>query len=102
MAALCHGCALPARASGGAPGPFSKPLKLGNLTLRSGLILSPMEGVSCVGFRRLCWDHGQVGLTWTEMVRAAGLQKNNAATFDLIDTFDPEVTTGLQLMVCFL
>lgn len=80
-----------------ATAPFAQPLKMGNLTLRSGLILSPMEGVSCVGFRRLCYAQG-ASLVWTEMVRAAGLQRNNGATFDLIDTFDPDVPTGLQLM----
>lgn len=97
MAALCA-LPLPTRASVAGAGPFSKPLKLGNLELRSGLILSPMEGVSCVGFRRLCYESGAVGLTWTEMVRAAGLQRNNGATFDLVDTFDADVPTGLQLM----
>ncbi len=33
------------------------------------------------------------------MVRAAGINKRNGATLDLIDTYDRDVPTGLQLMV---
>jgi tRNA-dihydrouridine synthase len=63
-------------------------------------MVSPMEGVSDGGFRNMCYRLG-VGLTWTEMVRAAAVMKNNAATLDLIDTYSPpEVTpTGVQLLV---
>ena len=32
------------------------------------------------------------------MVRASGLARNNAATFDLIDLHDDDTPTGLQLM----
>jgi tRNA-dihydrouridine synthase len=38
-------------------------------------------------------------LTWTEMVRAQALLRGNKATFDLIDTYDSTVSTGLQLLV---
>jgi tRNA-dihydrouridine synthase len=73
------------------------PLKLGSLELSSPFILAPMESVSDCAYRRVCWDRG-ASFTWTEMIRARGLARNNRSTFDLIDTFDPEVLTGVQLM----
>ncbi len=73
-------------------------MKLGSLELSSPFILAPMESVSDCAYRRVCWDRG-ASLTWTEMIRARGLTRNNKSTFDLIDTFDPEVLTGVQLMV---
>lgn len=73
-------------------------LKLGSLELSSPFILAPMESVSDCAYRRVCWDRG-ASLTWTEMIRARGLTRNNKSTFDLIDTFDPEVLTGVQLLV---
>jgi tRNA-dihydrouridine synthase B len=73
-------------------------MKLGTLTLSSPFILAPLESVSDCAFRRVCWDRG-ASLTWTEMIRARGLVRNNKSTFDLIDTYDAEVLTGVQLMV---
>lgn len=74
------------------------PLRLGSLELASRFILAPLESVSDAPFRRLCWSLG-AGFTWTEMIRARGLARNNKSTLDLIDSHDPEVPTGLQLMV---
>lgn len=73
-------------------------LKLGRLELSSPFILAPMESVSDCAYRRVCWDRG-ASLTWTEMIRARALARNNKSTFDLIDTYDPEVLTGVQLLV---
>lgn len=73
-------------------------LKLGSLSLSSKAILSPMESVSDIGFRNLCYSLG-ASLTWTEMIRADALCRNNKATLDLIDTFDSNTLTGIQLLV---
>lgn len=73
-------------------------LQLGALTLSSPFILAPMESVTDCAYRRVCWDRG-ASLTWTEMIRARALARHNRSTLDLIDTFDPEVLTGLQLLV---
>jgi tRNA-dihydrouridine synthase B len=73
-------------------------LRLGALTLSSPFILSPMESVSDVAFRRLCWEQG-ASYTWTEMIRARGILRNNKSTLELIDAHDPEVPTGIQLFV---
>jgi tRNA-dihydrouridine synthase len=54
--------------------------------------------VSDCAFRRICFEQG-AAFTWTEMVRARGIVRNNKSTLDLIDSFDPEVPTGLQLLV---
>lgn len=61
-------------------------------------MLAPMESVSDAAFRRLCWELG-AGFTWTEMIRARGLVRNNTSTIDLIDSYEAEVPTGVQLMV---
>ena len=62
------------------------------------LWLSPMESVSDLGFRSLCYQHG-ASLTFTEMVPALALVLNNKSSLSLIDTYDPSIKTGLQLLV---
>lgn len=60
------------------------PLRLGALLLPSAAILSPMESVSDVGFRRLCFEQG-AALTWCAARFAAcapprnGTQRRSAA-----------------------
>jgi tRNA-dihydrouridine synthase B len=73
-------------------------MRLGSLQLAGRVILSPMESVSDHAFRKLCYSQG-AALCWTEMIRAAAVCKNNLATLELIDTFDANVPTGVQLMV---
>jgi tRNA-dihydrouridine synthase B len=72
-------------------------LTLGALTLQSPFLLAPLEGVSDVGFRRLCFEQG-AGLTFTEMIRAKALARRNKSTLELIDTFHDQVLTGIQLL----
>lgn len=74
------------------------PLQLGSLLLNSPALLSPLESVSDVGFRHVCASLG-AGITWTEMIRAQAICRNNKSALDLIDTYDPNTPTGLQLMV---
>lgn len=73
-------------------------LRLGSLELKSPFLLAPMESVSDAAFRRLCWQLG-AGYTFTEMIRARGIVRNNKSTLELIDSHDPEVPTGVQLLV---
>lgn len=72
-------------------------LKLGSLSLRSRVLLAPLEGVSDCGFRAVCYGNG-AGLTFTEMVRASALGRGNAAAAALIDTHDSTTLTGVQLL----
>lgn len=62
------------------------------------LWLSPMESVSDLGFRTLCYHHG-ASLTFTEMIRASALVQGNEATISLVDSYTPSVKTGIQLLV---
>jgi tRNA-dihydrouridine synthase B len=75
-----------------------KQLKLGSLVMKNIAVLSPLESVSDIGFRRLCYAQG-ASMTWTEMVRGDALYRKNQATLELIDTYDPSTLTGLQLLV---
>ncbi len=74
-----------------------EPLTLGRLTLSSRYLLAPLESVSDCAFRHLCHGLG-ASLTFTEMIRAQALARKNGSTLDLIDSFEPEVPTGLQLL----
>ncbi|MBM4281296.1 MAG: tRNA-dihydrouridine synthase family protein [Deltaproteobacteria bacterium] len=76
---------------------LSSGVTFGGLSLPSRFLLAPLEGVSDIGFRRLCFEQG-AALTYTEMLRARGLAQRNRATLDLIDTHHPAVTTGVQLL----
>ncbi len=62
------------------------------------LWLSPMESVSDLGFRTLCYQHG-ASLAFTEMIRASALVQGNKATTSLVDTYTPSIKTGIQLLV---
>ena len=75
----------------------AKVLTLGSLQLKSRAMLSPLESVSDVGFRKICFDLGSA-FTWTEMVRAQSIIRNNASALDLMDTFDAHTPTGIQLL----
>jgi tRNA-dihydrouridine synthase B len=72
-------------------------LRLGSLSLASPFLLAPLESVSDAPFRRWCWSLG-AGLTWTEMIRARALARGNRSTLELIDSWEADVPTGLQLM----
>ena len=72
-------------------------LLLGRLRLHTTSLLAPLEGVSDVGFRAVCHGLG-AALTFTEMVRASALVRNNAAAWALIDSHDAATPTGLQLL----
>ena len=46
-------------------------LRIGSLVLQGRALLSPLESISDVGFRRICHKFG-AALTFTEMIRAQG------------------------------
>jgi len=58
--------------------------------------LAPLESVSCWAFRVLCSQLG-ADRTYTEMVRAKGLARNNKASWSLLDTYGDE-NCHVQLM----
>ncbi len=65
---------------------------------KSKFWLSPMESVSDLGFRTLCYDHG-ANLTFIEMIHAAAIVRKNKAALSLVDSYDPRISTGIQLFV---
>lgn len=71
-------------------------MKIGNVELKSNILLAPLAGYTDVGFRRLCADYG-AGLTVTEMVSAKGLCYGNANTENLLKTAENENPVAVQL-----
>jgi tRNA-dihydrouridine synthase B len=64
--------------------------------LSSKTILAPMAGVNDVAFRLLCREYG-CGLTFSEMISAAALSRNNKAAIRLIDYNTEEKDFAIQL-----
>ena len=64
------------------------PLKLGNLTVDTPVVLAPMAGVTNKAFRRLCSEYGG-GLYVTEMVTARALVERKPESMRIIE-HDPD------------
>lgn len=71
-------------------------MKIGNIALRSDVVLAPLAGYSDVGFRSICVKYG-VGLTYTEMVSAKGMCYENKKTYDLLSTAKNENPVAVQI-----
>ncbi len=70
-------------------------MDLKNLNLKSDIFLAPMAGFTDAAFRKLCQNYG-VTLTFTEMISANALSRNNKATLKLLQSF-PDENVGVQL-----
>jgi tRNA-dihydrouridine synthase B len=64
---------------------------------KKGLFLAPMANYSDLGMRRISFDYG-AGYTFTEMVSAHEIMKSADIRFRELDSFDPEVPTGIQII----
>lgn len=62
---------------------MKKMLKIGNVELKSKVILAPMAGVTDVTYRTICKEMG-AGLVYTEMVSAKGLYYKDVKTKKLM------------------
>ena len=71
-------------------------LKLGDQILKNQLLLAPLERISYLSFRNLCYGNG-ASLTFTEMIRAKSIT-DGYNVINMIDTIDPQTNTGLQLV----
>jgi len=67
------------------------------MKFKSKIFLAPMVDVTDVSFRLLCKKYG-AGLTFTEMLSAVALARNNKATLRLFDVIPEERPVGVQLM----
>ena len=58
-------------------------MQAGGLSLRNGIFMAPMAGVTDRHFRTLAWEHG-CGLTFSEMVSAKSIAYGNQKTWTLL------------------
>lgn len=73
-----------------------RPLKIGAIEAFPPLALAPMAGVTNALFRKLFKPFG-LGLTVSEFVSAQSLVRMNARTLEMIDVYDEERPTAVQL-----
>lgn len=72
-------------------------MKIGTLDLGNKLILAPMAEVSYSPFRKIASENG-AGLTFTQMVSAEGVLKNNLETLRLLVFNKVEKPIGVQIL----
>lgn len=71
-------------------------LKIRSLSLKYGLILAPMAGVTDRAYRNICRRHG-AELVVTEMVSAKALHYNDASSFELASVKAGEENSFVQI-----
>jgi nifR3 family TIM-barrel protein len=72
------------------------PLKLGNITVDTPVILAPMAGITNTAFRRLCREHGG-GVFVSEMVTSRALVERTPESMRLISHDEDETIRSVQL-----
>jgi tRNA-dihydrouridine synthase B len=76
---------------------FSRPIRLGSLTLAHNVILSPMVGVTDAPFRRLCAQGGSA-LMSGEMLSAQAINYKNEKTLRMLRFYPDERPVSSQIM----
>jgi len=72
------------------------PLKLGNITVDTPVVLAPMAGITNTAFRRLCREHGG-GVFVSEMVTSRALVERTPESMRLISHDEDETIRSVQL-----
>ncbi|MCX7798317.1 MAG: tRNA dihydrouridine synthase DusB [Melioribacter sp.] len=72
-------------------------MKIGNLDIGNKLFLAPMAEITDSSFRRICKELG-AGLTFTQMVSAAGVIKNDFETLRNLSFHKSEKPIGIQIL----
>lgn len=75
---------------------WNEPFDLGGLSVPNRVLLSPLAGVSDVPFRRICQELG-AGLTYIEMLSAAGMPYENRKLGELVARHPAEPILGAQI-----
>ena len=75
---------------------LNEPFCLDSLKIPNRVLLSPLAGVSDVPFRRICQEFG-AGLTYIEMLSAAGMKHNTKKTGELLARHPAESILGAQI-----
>ncbi len=70
---------------------------IGNLDIGNKLIMAPMAEVTDSSFRKICKENGS-GLTFTQMVSADGVVKNNFDTLRYLSFNKSEKPVGVQVL----
>ncbi|MBT1002614.1 tRNA dihydrouridine synthase DusB [Paenarthrobacter sp. DKR-5] len=76
--------------------PGLPPLKLGNITVDTPVVLAPMAGITNNAFRRLCREYGG-GLYVSEMVTSRALVERTPESLRIIKHDDDEKVRSVQL-----
>ncbi|VXB30336.1 tRNA dihydrouridine synthase DusB [Nocardioides sp. AX2bis] len=72
------------------------PLRLGDLTVETPVVLAPMAGITNAAYRRLCAEHG-AGLYVCEMITSRGLVEGDRHTLDMLVFDEAEQVRSVQL-----
>lgn len=71
-------------------------MKLGNVEIKSKLLLAPIAGFTDSPYRRIVRRHG-AGLVMTELVSANGIIRNNKKTMEYLYFHETERPLGIQI-----
>ena len=72
-------------------------LKIGELELKSNVLLAPLAGISDSSFRLLCREFG-AGFTFVEMINARAISFKNKKTKKLLTTDPSDKPIGVQIL----
>ena len=71
-------------------------MRIGGLDLAGKIFLAPLAGITTLPVREFFCEHG-ASLTHTEMISCAGLIRDNAKTFDMLESSEREGPLVVQL-----
>ena len=71
-------------------------LEIGNIKLKTPLLLAPMAGITDHPFRVICKEFG-ASIVYTEFVSANGIIRENQKTLDMIKFSSLERPIGVQM-----
>ena len=71
-------------------------MKIGNISVKTPILLAPMAGVTDYPFRVLCKEQG-AGIVYSEFVSAHGIIRENIKTLQMIKFSDFERPIGIQI-----
>jgi len=74
-------------------------LKIGNLKLKSNLILAPMAGITDLPFRMLCRRFG-AELAFVEMINCRSISHKSRKTRHMLSTLAKDKPLGIQILGC--
>ena len=74
-----------------------RPLRIGNLTLATPLILAPIAGYCDVSFRLIARACGGVGLAVTDLLSPEGVLRENYRSMQLAATCEEDSPLSMQL-----